>query len=212
MLRRRYHKKEKVAGKAKRRQKENAPVRYSPGSQRSLYRCLEDGYLIHPYDPALPYPASQCICFTGHRVLSADEKTCLRKKLLIVLNQYYQAGYRTFISGAALGFDTVAAEAVIALRDQFPAVSLVLALPCPSQADRWRKADQLRYQSLLSSADHAYWISPAYYPMCMQKRNRFMVDHSSICVCYMRECRGGTWHTVSYAYDSGLTIRNLALE
>ena len=54
-------------------------------------------------------------------------------------------------------------------------------------------------------------ISEEYYPGCMQKRNLFLVDHADVCICYLRQCRGGTWNTVSSAYDRGLKIDNLAL-
>ena len=211
MLRRRYHTKEKITRKTKRGQKANASVRYSTGTQRSLYYCFENGFLTDQ-EKSIPFPPSQCICFTGHRILSSKEQSTLQKTLPEVLTRYYRNGYRAFISGAALGFDTVAAEAVLSLRALFPDIILILALPCPSQADRWRWEDQLRYRSLLSSANQTCLISPAYFPMCMQKRNRFMVERASVCLCYMRECRGGTWNTVSYAYDRGLMIHNLVLE
>ena len=112
---------------------------------------------------------------------------------------------------AALGFDLLAAQAVLRLRDRFPDARLILALPCPSQADRWAQTDRQLYNRMLSRADQVILVSPAYFEGCMQKRNRFMVDRSSLCVCYMKHCRGGTWYTVSYAYDQGLEIRNLTV-
>ena len=44
----------------------------------------------------------------------------------------------------------------------------------------------------------------------MHKRNRHLVDHSSICVCYLTEDRGGTAYTVNYAKKQGLKVINLA--
>ena len=67
------------------------------------------------------------------------------------------------------------------------------------------------YDHLLKSADEVRMISEEYYPGCMQKRNLFLVDHADVCICYLRQCRGGTWNTVSSAYDRGLKIDNLAL-
>ncbi len=115
-----------------------------------------------------------------------------------------------FLSGGALGFDTLAAQAVLVLRNSHPDVTLVLALPCRSQADRWCRADQEMYQMLLREADRVIYVSEEYFPGCMQKRNRFLVDHADTCLCFLRSCRGGTWNTVSYAYDSGRNIQNLA--
>ena len=55
------------------------------------------------------------------------------------------------------------------------------------------------YVSLCGTAEHA-----------MLKRNRHLVDNSSVCICYLTESTGGTAYTVEYARKSGLTIVNLA--
>lgn len=128
------------------------------------------------------------------------------------LEEAYQGGKRVFLSGAALGFDTLAAQEVLSLRRIHPEVKLILALPCRSQASRWAPADQAIYQSLLGEADQVVYVSEDYFPGCMQKRNRFLVEHADLCFAYLTHCRGGTWYTVSYAYDLGRRIRNLALE
>ena len=116
------------------------------------------------------------------------------------------------MSGGALGFDTVAALMVLEMRRANPDIQLVLALPCRSQSSRWARPDQDVYQFLLKSADRIIYVSEDYFPGCMQKRNRFMVDHSDTCLCYLTRCHGGTWNTVSYAYDCHRVIRNLATE
>ncbi len=91
-------------------------------------------------------------------------------------------------------------------------MKLIMVLPCRSQSARWQAAEQRTYQEILRSADQILWISEEYFAGCMQKRNRFLVDHADTCLCYLTHCRGGTWNTVSYAYDQHRTIHNLALE
>ena len=44
----------------------------------------------------------------------------------------------------------------------------------------------------------------------MFKRNRYMVDHSDICVCYCTSGEGGTAYTVRYAEKKEIPIVNLA--
>lgn len=44
----------------------------------------------------------------------------------------------------------------------------------------------------------------------MFKRNRHLVDCSSVCVCYLTKPSGGTAYTVKYAASGGLTIVNIA--
>ena len=40
----------------------------------------------------------------------------------------------------------------------------------------------------------------------MIKRNRYMVDSASILVAYVREKRGGSYQTKSYAIKSGVRV------
>ena len=39
---------------------------------------------------------------------------------------------------------------------------------------------------------------------------RYLVDHASRCVAYLRRMKGGTLYTVNYALDSGVEVDNLA--
>ena len=133
-------------------------------------------------------------------------------KLDEALEFYYRQGRRIFLSGGALGFDTIAAQAVLRLRSAHPDTRLIIAVPCAGQSLRWTEEDREIYDNLCGRADQVIRISEEYFPGCMQKRNRFLVDHAEVCLCYLKQCRGGTWNTVSYAYDRGRTIRNLAGE
>lgn len=152
------------------------------------------------------------MCFSGHRFISLRDREALKPLLDTVLLQALAEGKRVFLSGGAIGFDTLTAQAVLRLREREKDARLVLALPCREQADRWSDPDRKTWRSLLESADRVVYVSQEYFQGCMQKRNRFLVDHASACCCFMRTCCGGTWNTVSYAYDKGLVIRNLALE
>ena len=158
------------------------------------------------------YSPESCLCFTGHRMVTEHDRSALTPLLDSSLRSAYERGIRFFLSGGALGFDTLAAEAVLRFRDQKPDVKLVLALPCRTQADHWSSSDKKTYRMLLDQADRIIYVSDIYYEGCMQKRNRFLVDHAAYCICFLRFCRGGTWYTVSYAYDQRREIRNLALE
>ena len=40
----------------------------------------------------------------------------------------------------------------------------------------------------------------------MHKRNRHLVNSSSICLCYLNKQSGGTFYTVNYAYRKGLKV------
>ncbi len=144
-------------------------------------------------------------------MISREEKERLTRRLRRTIHELYQRGYRVFLSGGALGFDTLAAQAVLSCRDDLPGLRLRMILPCRSQASRWSPPDQAVYTSILARADGVLCLSDVYYKGCMLMRNRYLVAHSSLCVCYLEDRRGGTSFTVGCAAHEGLEIINLAL-
>ena len=150
--------------------------------------------------------------FTGHRILNRDGLAMLPETLFRSLQEAYTDGYRRFFCGCALGFDTIAAFQVIRLRETYPDVRLSLAIPCATQADRWTEKDRDIYRQILDLADDRTVLSPDYYQGAMMTRNRYMADRSSLCICYLRQMRGGTASTVRYALQrNGIRIVNLAV-
>ena len=80
----------------------------------------------------------------------------------------------------AIGCDMYFAEAVLELREIHPDVSLEAAIPCSTQAEEWNEEQRLRYRELLSRCDSRHLVQDKYSPGCMQRRNKYMVDHSSL--------------------------------
>ena len=119
-------------------------------------------------------------------------------------------GYRYFGCGGALGFDTLAAQTVLRLRESHPQIRLILVLPCKNQTKGWKEADIAEYERIIKAADKVTYTSEQYYSGCMQKRNRHLVDYSSLCICYQTELSGGTAYTVNYARSQGIKIINVA--
>ncbi len=140
----------------------------------------------------------QTCCFTGHRKLDEDENE-IKNKLHIIIRSLIVNNIIYYISGAAKGFDLLAAETVLELRKEFPQIRLILEIPCRNQSQGWGDVDQKRYQHILQNADEIQILSEHYFRGCMQKRNRVMVEKSSVCVCHRRRFSGGTQYTVSYA-------------
>ena len=150
-------------------------------------------------------------CFTGHRSLSRALLPDIRSRVASAISQAYENGYRTFLCGGARGFDTLAALEVLKFRNSHPDIRLIIAVPCSSQADRWTAEDRKVWQSVCDKADDVNILSDSYYNGCMQARNRYMVDASSLCLCYLVRFEGGTWSTVRYALHRGLLLMNLAM-
>ncbi len=151
-------------------------------------------------------------CFTGHRRIPGQEALWVRRRLREELLRLAGEGFTTFLAGGALGFDTIAAQEVLRVQAEYvPWMQLVLVLPCLGQESQWSQRDAAVYRGLLRQAGQVVYTGEAYAKGCMFRRNRFLVDHSAYCLCYLRnQARGGTAYTVGYARKQGLPVTNLA--
>ena len=148
--------------------------------------------------------------FTGHRKIPPVLQESITRRLEETIINCVKNGYSIFMAGGALGFDTLAAEAVLRIRKNDQSIKLILALPCRTQTRNWDQSDIDRYEEIRKDADDVIYISDAYTKDCMFRRNRYLIDHSDLCICYLTENRGGTFYTVRYAEKKGKTIHNLA--
>lgn len=154
----------------------------------------------------------QTCCFTGHRQLPPGERAEIANRLECVITALYQRGVRYYGAGGALGFDTLAAQTVLRLRESCPGMKLILVLPCLTQTRGWRPEDVVEYKRIKAQADKVVYTSQQYTPDCWHKRNRHLVDNSGICVCYLTKSDGGTAYTVKYAERQGLEVINVAIK
>lgn len=149
-------------------------------------------------------------CFTGHRDIPAGEMEAVQARLKQTILALYNRGIRCFIAGGALGFDTLAAETVLHLRESHPDMKLYLALPCLTQTQSWRAEDIVKYEDIKQRANDVVYTSQKYSRGCMHIRNRHMVDNSSVCICYKTRDTGGTAYTVKYARANRLKVINVS--
>lgn len=149
-------------------------------------------------------------CFTGHRMIPYDQIAQVYTTLQSTIRELIREGTMYFFTGGAVGFDTLCAKAVLELKQEHPAIKLILLLPCQSQARYWSEKEKVEYQEIKSRADDVRYISTEYTKYCMFKRNRALVDNADVCVCYLDKDTGGTAYTVGYAKSKGLRIVNLA--
>jgi len=146
-------------------------------------------------------------CFTGHRVLPADELSGLEKKLLLQIESLIKAGIEIFIAGGAVGFDMLASFSVISFKEKYPHIRLLIMLPCVNSDLMWSSENKEKQKKMLSLADEIVFISEGgYYKGCMQKRDRAMVRESCCCVSYLNKQSGGTYYTVNYAKKRGVQV------
>lgn len=157
---------------------------------------------------------TQSCCFTGHRPeklpwgYDEQDPRCLKLKeeLACHVEGVYLALCRHFICGMARGCDLYFAEAVLQLREKYPDVTLEAAIPCDTQANGWSMAEQRRYEHLMAECDEVTFVAHAYSPGCMQRRNEYMVDSSSVLIAVYNGTAGGTMNTILYARRKGLKV------
>lgn len=158
--------------------------------------------------------AATC-CFTGHRPdklpwgTDETDPRCLALKVRLdeELERAYDRGWRHFICGMARGCDLYFGEAVLKLKERHGDVTLEGAVPCREQADRWPPEEKERYRALLDRCDLETLVQRQYSPSCMMRRNRYMVDRSSLVLSvYDGGGSGGTMRTLLYALNQKAEI------
>ena len=159
-------------------------------------------------------------CFTGHRpdkLPWRDDEwdprcVALKERLAAALEDAYNKGMRHFICGMARGADFYFCEAVLALRERRPGVTVEAALPCEEQAAHWKERDRNRYFRLVAQCDYETMVQHHYDRGCMLRRDRYMVDRSSMIIAVYGGVLGGTMYTLSYAMKKGLEVNILDVE
>lgn len=151
-------------------------------------------------------------CFTGHRVMP-EPAAVIESRVLQAVENLIQEGYRYFGAGGARGFDALASEAVLKLKQRYPDIHLILVLPFPEQyrqEGNWTQQEIDQYHSLQKQASKVVVLAPAYRSGIYYQRNRHLVEHSSACIAYLNRTSSGTGYTVNYASQKGLTVIHTA--
>ncbi|MEG2001523.1 MAG: SLOG family protein [Clostridia bacterium] len=143
--------------------------------------------------------------FSGHRNLSHSILS-ISTEVEKEIRRQYELGVTTFLCGMAIGFDMLCGEAVLNLKKELKNLKLVAVIPCVSQANAYPAREKERYDRLKEHADKIVFTSENYSFDCMFKRNRFLIDNSAVCICYLLKSTGGTFYTVNYANSHDIPI------
>lgn len=153
-------------------------------------------------------------CFTGHRPPSlpfgfnendarcAALKKALREQIIHLIDK---ENVTHFISGMAIGIDMYAAEIVLDLKK----LSWHYTGKCDSlrnaagEVVRISPGAVLQYCCSMRQRNDA---PNALYSVCMDKRNKYMVDQSDVVIAVWSGRPSGTGKTVQYAQSQGKPI------
>lgn len=146
-------------------------------------------------------------CFSGHRpeklnVSEADVKNWLNEQI----DEAIADGYKTFITGCAMGVDIWAGQIVLQKKEQNPDLHLIAATPWPGFASRWSNDWQRQYNDLIHKADWVVNVSNHYDDGVFTKRNNWMCDHSNRVIAFYNGAPGGTRNMLAYAETKQIEI------
>lgn len=151
--------------------------------------------------------------FTGHRPQklpfgfneTLPSALRLRAALRAEIEYAVLCGYMFFLTGMALGTDMIAAEEVLELKkNRYPHIQLIAALPCHGQADSWPPESKARYSAILKQCSKVVYVNDKpYFNGCMQARNRYLIDHSTLLIAVYDGNPSGTGSTVTIARKKG---------
>ncbi len=152
------------------------------------------------------------VCFTGHRKIPIYSKPRLMNLLTEYIEDLVSNGVYDYYAGGALGWDTMAAEAVLTVRNKNENVKLHLILPCDnaSQTAKFTISEKTVFDYILNLADTVEYTSQKYFPGCMARRNRKLVEYADLCLCYYddKNKSGGTLQTINFAKEKGIPVFN----
>lgn len=157
---------------------------------------------------------SETACLTGHRPKSLpwgydeERENCLSFKIELkkIFNGAIKYGLTTFLTGMAEGFDIISAEILLELR-KVNKIRVIAVVPCLNQELKWKTSQKERYKNILSKCDDVIVLSKRYYDGCMNDRNKFMVEHASVCIACWNGKPSGTGNTVNFAKANGVKLR-----
>lgn len=192
-------------------------VYYAKGGWESTINEIHGGNMneLNKLNP------SQTVSFSGHRPQRlpgyGDPENREAQRLITTLREHIEDAIRRgklyFIHGAMAGFDLLAAEQVISLKNQFPNIQLISVAPYSvhffSREKCWTPEWIHRAREVFLQHDFGISLSEHYRPGIYYERNRVLVNHSAELICYHDGGKGGTEQTIRYAKSKSLHIHNL---
>jgi uncharacterized phage-like protein YoqJ len=180
----------------------------------------QNPFTIQPYRvyKTLTWDSTRTVCFTGHRPPkiggynpNPTADFIYNTILNFVRNNIHT--FDTYISGMALGVDTLGAMAVLTCKytNELP-VRLITAAPYPGQEIRWLANSKKTWKDIIDYADLNVEVSAPVNPMDgrdatrkLLHRNLWMLHHSSLCYAVWNgDTKGGTYHCLTNARRMGM--------
>mgnify|MGYP001859865645 CR=1 FL=1 len=156
------------------------------------------------------------VSFTGHRPskfsfgYNENSVECIKLKALLIneIEKLYLLGYKTFLTGCAMGVDMWGAEIVLDLKKKFDDIKLFCIIPFENQCERWQEDYKKRFNYIIENCTQKIILQKEYDSDCYFKRNKFLVKHSTVIISVYDEkhSNSGTKNTLNYALSLNKNI------
>lgn len=156
-------------------------------------------------------PSGQYSLFTGNTgLISGDEYIIsVKEKTRDAIEQFCNKGYKYFLCGMAEGFDLLAGEAVLELKETYPDIGLIAVIPFPGQPTAFKPENKRIYNRISAEAAAKITVCTSYSRDCFHRRNDYLVSNSNALICFFNGTKGGTEYTVKQAIKQGHKITNV---
>lgn len=159
---------------------------------------------------------SKTVSYTGHRPSKLNGYNPKDNRELLwdihgcTVHLIKNENVNTFINGVALGVDQWSAKIVLKLKEIYPHIKLISAVPCLNHSSKWNEESKKDWQYIIDNSDEVVYVTEEEYtPYCMHLRNQWMVDNSDIVVSVWDGSSGGTANCVKYATSKKKRVINL---
>ena len=150
------------------------------------------------------------VCFFGHRYI--ERGTEIENRLDKLLHDLItQKEYVDFLIGRDGDFDLLASAAIKRAIRSYSYGNTHFTLILPYMKAEYRDNEK-EYLDYYDEVDVCYESSIAHPKAAIQIRNRSMVDHSDLVVCYVQHKSGGAYRTLQYAEKQRKRIINISDE
>ena len=140
---------------------------------------------------------SKTAVFIGHRDcynLSVDD-------VIPAIEEAINYGVVDFLNGGQGNFDNLCTEAVDSIKTKYPYIKLHLIAPYSSLKV---KNEKLFDDMTLFAPE--WYIEKIGFKRAIPQRNEFMIDNSSVAICYVQHTSKGSYKTLQKAVIKGLKI------
>ncbi len=135
--------------------------------------------------------------FIGHSEYIGLDRALVRKEI----EKLIECGISEFLCGGMGAFDWLCAGVVYELKREYPHISNCLVIPYLSFS--------VLEPSYFDAIVYPEGFERYHFKAAIPARNRYMIDNSSVALCFVSHGWGGAAKSYSYANKKGIKLINL---